>query len=198
MNAEEKQLLQMLGGLEELQAFVRDLRREEGESDPEALVNNLVMRWLARKAVAIARKNRRAAANLLLMMATKMQSKKWQNDSLIRAKLVTRSFEQTRNFAAGALFIEIATNKNDKQFFIDLGKCLSGEIEDSRLYGKFDKRDRDIAEIVLFEPEVSAADAVRELEKRGHGDITEDNFRMCKMRLLKAKPLFDAVMEGKA
>jgi len=85
----------------------------------------------------------------------------------------------------------LAIETNDKRFFIDFGKCLSGEIKDTTL---FDKRDCDLAEIVLFSPQMSAKDAVRELKRRGHRGITEENFRMWKMRLLKAKPKLDALM----
>jgi hypothetical protein len=82
----------------------------------------------------------------------------------------------------------------NKKFFINLGKCLSGEI-DPQLW---DRRDIDIAEIVLFHPELSAGDAVRELERRDHHGITEENFRMWKMRLLKAKEQYDAFQADQA
>ena len=84
--------------------------------------------------------------------------------------------------------IELAVIIRHKQFFIDLGKCLSDDI-DPQLW---DKRDIDIAEIVLSNPRISAKDAVRELERRGHREITEENFRMWKMRLLKAKREYEA------
>jgi hypothetical protein len=82
----------------------------------------------------------------------------------------------------------------NKEFFIQLGKCLTGEI-DRQLVGK---RDIDIGEIVLFHPELSARDAVRELVRRGHRPITEQNFGMWKMRLLKAKKEYDAVQADQA
>lgn len=137
---------------------------------------------------------RRMQASLLLMVA-KLQGKEYmRDDSLIRAKLTARMFEQTGSFDFHAHLIEMATARNDKQFFVDLGRCLSREIKDSTL---FDNRDRYVAEIVLFHPEMPVANALQELEKRGH-HLTEASFKMRKMRLLKAKPLFDAVMAGMA
>ena len=82
----------------------------------------------------------------------------------------------------------------NEEFFVQLGKCLTGEI-DRRLV---DKRDIDIGEIVLFHPELSAGDAARELQRRGHRNITEENFRMWKMRLRKAKEEYDAVQADAA
>jgi hypothetical protein len=82
----------------------------------------------------------------------------------------------------------------NKEFFIQLGRCLTGEIDRQLV----DKRDIDIAEIVLVHPELSAGDAVRELERRDHRGITEENFRMWKMRLLKAKKEYDAVQADEA
>ena len=115
-----------------------------------------------------------------------------KDDSLVRAKLAAKLVQQTGSFyCAATLLVLLAIEANDKRFFIDFGKCLSGEIKDSTL---FDKRDRDLAEIVLFSPQMSAKDAVRELMRRGHCGMSEENFRMWKMRLLKAKRRLDAVM----
>jgi hypothetical protein len=137
------------------------------------------------------RRPRRSLASLLLMSAKLQNREMLQDDSLIRAKLAAKAAQQTGSLDFCSWFVDLAIEANDKQFFIDFGKCLSGEIKDSTL---FDKRERDIAEIVLFNPQMSARDAVRELQKRGHREITEENFRMWKMRLLKAKPTFDAVI----
>ena len=82
----------------------------------------------------------------------------------------------------------------NKEFFVQLGKCLTGEIDRQLV----DKRDIDIGEIVLFHPELSAGDAVSELQRRGHRVITEENFRMWKMRLRKAKEEYDAVQADAA
>ena len=86
-----------------------------------------------------------------------------------------------------------AAMKN-KKFFINLGKCLAGEINPQL----WDQRDIDMAEIVLFHPELSAGDAVRELERRDHYGITEENFRMWKMRLLKAREEYAAFRADEA
>ena len=134
---------------------------------------------------------RRCMASFLLM-ATKLQDKEvLKNDSLMRAKLAAKVVEQEGSLDFSIWLVLLAIETNDKQFFVDFGKCLSGEIKDSTL---FDNRARDIAEIVLFEPQMPVKDALRQLERRGHRGITEDNFRMWKMRLLKAKPKFDAAI----
>jgi hypothetical protein len=126
---------------------------------------------------------------ITLLMAAKLGDKKvLKDDSLIRAKLAAGSVKSTGSLGAVLYLILLAVETNDIRFFIDFGKCLSGDIKDATL---FDKRDLDIAEIVLFNPEMSAREAVRELYRRGHHGITEDNFRMWKMRLLKAKPMVE-------
>src|SRR5260370_21020952 len=84
--------------------------------------------------------------------------------------------------------IELALVVRHRRFFIDLGKCLSGEIN-SQLW---DKRDVDLAEIILSNPRMRAEEGVQEMVKRGHSHITEDNYRMWKMRLLKAKREYDS------
>jgi hypothetical protein len=84
--------------------------------------------------------------------------------------------------------------RKNKEFFIQLGKCLTGEIDRQLV----DKRHIDIGEIVLFHPELSAGDAVRELVRRGHRQITEQNFGMWKMRLLKAKKEYFADLADQA
>jgi len=71
--------------------------------------------------------------------------------------------------------------KGNRQFFIDLGKCLSGEI-DSTLY---EKSDYDLADIVGRNPSISASEAVREMMKRGHPKMTEETLRMRKYRLMR-------------
>lgn len=82
----------------------------------------------------------------------------------------------------------------NKEFFVQLGKCLTGETDHQLV----DRRDIDIAEIVLFHPELSARSAVRELMRRGHRPITEQNFGMWKLRLLKAKESYDAFQADQA
>jgi hypothetical protein len=130
-------------------------------------------------------------ASFLLMVAKLQDKDVLEDDSLIRAKTAAKVAEQTGSLYSSTGLVLLALATNDKRFFIDFGKCLSGDIKDSTL---FDKRDVDIAQIVLFNPQMSAREATLELERRGHRGITEENFRMWKMRLLRAKPKFDAVM----
>lgn len=89
--------------------------------------------------------------------------------------------------------IEVPTLVKHKKFFIDLGKCLSGEINPEL----WDKRDIDIAEIVVSNPRMRAKEAVRELVKRGHRPISEENFRNWKSKLLRAKREYEAFREGR-
>ena len=114
-------------------------------------------------------------------------------DWLAQAKFAAMAFKHPDPELFRAA-LEIAITVKHRKFFIDLGKCLSGEI-DPQLW---DKRDLDITEIVLSSPRVSASDAICELRKRGHRGITEDNFRMWKMRLLKAKREYDAFRSRKS
>jgi hypothetical protein len=106
-----------------------------------------------------------------------------QHGSLLRAKNCAARFEFWGTSDQVAL-------KGDKQFFIDLGKCLSGEIK-TEVYSKLEL---DIAELVFSKPQLSAKEAVRELSKRGH-KITEEHFRVGKMRLLKV--LEEMIAAGK-
>lgn len=111
--------------------------------------------------------------------------------SLALAKFAAIIFHRL-SAAAFVTLIEGPAKMKNKKFFIDLGKCLSGEI-DTQLW---DLRDYDMAEIILSKPRISAKDAVRELEMRNHHGITEENFRMWKMRFLKAKRQWDAFQAG--
>ena len=101
--------------------------------------------------------------------------KQLQVDSRVAAKNCARNLKAT--------WISIAreAQKGNRQFFIDLGKCLSGEI-DSTLY---EKSDYDLADIVGRNTSISAGEGVREMIKRGHRDVTEDTFRMRKHRLMR-------------
>lgn len=101
--------------------------------------------------------------------------KQLQVDSRIVAK------NCARNLKATWVGIAREAQKGNRQFFIDLGKCLSGEI-DSTLY---EKSDYDLADIVGRNPSISAREAVREMIKRGHREVTEDTFRMRKHRLMR-------------
>src|SRR5215831_15466601 len=143
------------------------------------------------------RKNPRIQKGLvwLLLIAAKLKDKDLVEDSLLRAKMAACVVKLTGSLNSLGLqgLVLLAIKTNDKGFFIDFGKCLSGEIKDPTL---FHKRDYDLAEIVLSR--LSAEAAVRELKKRGHPGITEENFRVQKMRLLKARHVVDAVVANDA
>jgi hypothetical protein len=111
---------------------------------------------------------------------------------LLLDPLAWRDPEQFRQEVLRVIGLQ-ALMKN-KEFFIQLGKCLTGEIDRQFM----DQRDVDIAEIVLFHPRLSARDAVSALRRRGHRGITEENFRMWKMRLLNAKEEYDAFQADQA
>jgi len=104
-------------------------------------------------------------------------------DAHLRKKSERLNWRQIAKLAAfdlkaykAEIFLPAATR--EKRFFIDLGKCLSGEIKSG-----FDKLDVAIASILLQNPSIKAKDAVRELKRRRHPAISEENFRMRKQRL---------------
>ena len=75
-----------------------------------------------------------------------------------------------------------AAEQQNKQFFIDLGKYLSGELKAEM----WDRLDVAVATIVLSKPSITAKQAVRELQT--HGFLVSENdaesvFRMRKKRL---------------
>jgi hypothetical protein len=73
----------------------------------------------------------------------------------------------------------LAAEGNDKKFFIELGKCLS----DKNRAEWTSKMSRDVASIFLLNPNISDKDGVRELKDKFGWTMSEDNFRMWKMRL---------------
>jgi hypothetical protein len=113
-------------------------------------------------------------------------------DSLPYAKLAAMAFEHP-NPELFKHVIEMAAMMKHRRFFVELGKCLSGDIDRDL----WDKRDVDIAEIVLSNPRIPAKDAVHELEKRGHSGISVENFRNWKSKLLKAKRDYEAFQSWK-
>ena len=74
--------------------------------------------------------------------------------------------------------IRLAAATAQRQFFIDLGKCLSRDMKSG-----YDKLDAEIATILSDDPSIKAKDAVRELQRRNHSRISEENFRVRKQRL---------------
>jgi hypothetical protein len=84
-------------------------------------------------------------------------------------------------------FHEYGGLSSAKQFFIDLGKCLShGAGGTQRIKIElWDTLDLDIADIILsHNPPMSDRDAVRELQNRGHPPMSNDHFRVRKHRLI--------------
>jgi len=75
-----------------------------------------------------------------------------------------------------------AAERNDKRFFIELGKCLSDKSGKNRSEWT-SKMSRDIASIFVVNPNISDKDGVRELKHKFGWTMSEDNFRMWKMRL---------------
>jgi hypothetical protein len=107
------------------------------------------------------------------------------------AKNAARLFPHRELFKAQLdmvlLFHEGGGLSSAKQFFIDLGKCLShGAGGTQRIKPElWDRLDLDIADIILsHNPPMSDKDAVRELENRGHPPMSNDHFRVRKHRLI--------------
>jgi hypothetical protein len=104
------------------------------------------------------------------------------------AKSAARSFKTCKRLEVFRVDLDFVMSTQDKrlikQFFIDLGKCLSGEIDCEQ----WDNLDIEVTDIVLENPSISSQDAARELEHRGFGDVTADLFRMRKKRLGLSKP----------
>ena len=98
------------------------------------------------------------------------------------ALLAGPSTEKNFRGAISRLIMMCCHEKEDRARFLKkLGKCLTGEI----VPGIVDKRDIDIAEVVLFHPKLSSREAIAELERRGHRGLTEANYGMWKMRLTR-------------
>jgi hypothetical protein len=95
----------------------------------------------------------------------------------------------SQDLKAHKLIILRAAERSDTRFFIDLGKCLSGEM-DSTLY---DELDEHVALILACDLSISARDAVRYLRELGWS-ISEDAFRMRKQRLKQALAEFDLAL----
>jgi hypothetical protein len=85
-----------------------------------------------------------------------------------------------QNLKDSADLIQLAAQQDAKEFFVTLGRCLSGEIK-STLH---DTMDIDVADILSENPSITAKEAVLELRKRGR-EISEENFRVRKQRLLR-------------
>jgi hypothetical protein len=96
-----------------------------------------------------------------------------ENDGLFWAKLVSKNLKGGKQ-----ILLQAADDKNSK-FFIDLGKCLSGEIDST----PFDLMDLHLAGLLNRYPSITAKDVVDQLVRVGFPRITEENFRVRKQRL---------------
>jgi len=74
--------------------------------------------------------------------------------------------------------ILLAAQTCQTRFFIDLGKCLSGQMKSG-----YDKLDVDMALLLSRHPSIKVKYAVRELVRLNHPRINEENFRVRKQRL---------------
>lgn len=115
--------------------------------------------------------------------------------SLTKAKLAAGMFNDTKDLQLCLHLVMGAIHENDKQFFIDFGKCLSDDISPEL----FSKYERDVAEIVLQldeNPGMPTSAGVRELHQRGHTGMTEENLRNWKSRPLRVKPQFQQMVRA--
>jgi hypothetical protein len=90
----------------------------------------------------------------------------------------------SRDLKGSRALVSEAAKKEDKLFFITLGKCLSGEIKED-----CDQLNFYVAWVICKNPSIAAKDAVCELKKHGGWTLTEDNFRVIKKRLGLSKPM---------
>jgi hypothetical protein len=95
-----------------------------------------------------------------------------QQDWRYLAKLTAHNLKDWKDI------IRFAAENNEKKFFVDLGKCLSGEINCTLR----DQMEIDIADILHCNPSISAKDAVREMEER-RWTVSEEALRMRKQRM---------------
>jgi hypothetical protein len=104
-------------------------------------------------------------------------------DAFQKSKAAKINWRKIARFAALDLKayrddIDLAAATAQKQFFVDLGKCVSQEMKSG-----YDKLDLDLARIFFHNPSISSTEGARELVRLGHPEITPDNFRMRKKRL---------------
>jgi hypothetical protein len=188
-----------MGPDDETAELFNRIRNAQGEARTRLLLNRIWEKIQAHAAASqvqaegelMATFNPQLGASLLLLLWKKKSNEgDMAKESLTKAKLAAACFNATKSLQWCWPDVWIATQENDKQFFIDFGKCLSDDIS-AELFSKYD---RDVAEIVLQldeHPGMPIAAGVRELHKRGHTRMTEDNLRNWKKKLLRVKPEFD-------
>jgi len=108
----------------------------------------------------------------LLLMWSKLAPGILRGDPLGAAKLAANDLRH----AADRIYEE--ARHGNERFFIELGKCLSGEIKRDLV----DAIDKQMLRILSINPSMSAKEAVRRLALKGY-QITEENFRVRKQRL---------------
>jgi hypothetical protein len=119
--------------------------------------------------------NRARFDSVRALMWAKIAPGTLRGDLLGVAKLAAQGLK------ASADRIYEQARRGNKRFFIDLGKCLSGEIKRDLV----DAIDDEILRILSISPSISAKEAVRKLSAKGW-QITEENFRVRKQRLKAA------------
>jgi hypothetical protein len=99
------------------------------------------------------------------------------NNWLSIAKLAAQDLKACKGFICKA------ADENNKRFFIDLGKCLSGEIKSPAV----SKREIDLAHIICRQP--TSKDEMREWKNRGWQSSKKDGGAVFRNQ---KKPLLDA------
>jgi hypothetical protein len=110
-----------------------------------------------------------------LVMWSKLAPGMLRSDPLGAAKLAAQNLKVTADY------IYEEARCGNQRFFIELGKCLSGEIKGE----SFKDKDYQIIRILSINPSMSAKQAVRKLRARGVS-MTEEHFRVSKARLKSA------------
>ena len=106
------------------------------------------------------------------VMWSKLAPGMLRNDPLGVAKLAAKNLKVTADY------IYKEALRGNQRFFIELGKCLSGEIKGE----SFNDKDYQIIRILSVNPSISAKWAVRKLRTKGV-HMTEEHFRVAKARL---------------
>jgi hypothetical protein len=154
-----------------------------------ALMRNLELLGDMNKAAAKAGVNKELLSKLLSVLApaTISDIRRTAIGNLMRAKLrkgadhlgAKLAAQKLKDYSWRAWW---AAERNDKEFFIELGKCLSDKSGKNRSEWT-SKMSRDIASIFVVNPNISDKDGVRELKDKFGWNMSQDNFRMWKMRL---------------
>jgi hypothetical protein len=159
-----------MGADDETAELFSQIRNALGEADTLQVLNRIQAHIGAAQARAFGKvmtmSNPKWDVSLLLLLWKKKSAEgDLGRDSLTRAKLAATVFNDTKSLGLCLDLVMLAIRKNDKQFFVDFGKCLSGDISPEL----FSKYERDVAEIVLQldeHPGMPTSAGVYELHKR--------------------------------